>query len=117
VSIPGPHIRLQLPFDDDYVPYLFKKIRGGIFSIPDHVSTDAADLVKSMLRVDPLNRITIDGIRDHAWFKIDCPEYLFPAADEEEVGDFDDMAVKEVGCTPVVQIVCSCAAPCLNATR
>eukprot|EP00038_Savillea_parva_P006615 m.164795 g.164795 ORF g.164795 m.164795 type:complete len:506 (+) comp12472_c0_seq1:307-1824(+) len=86
----------KLPFDDDYVPYLFKKIRGGIFTIPDHVSSDAADLVKSMLRVDPLNRITIDGIRDHPWFKKDLPEYLFPAADEQEDADFDDAAVKEV---------------------
>mmetsp|Transcript_27383 Transcript_27383/g.71828 ORF Transcript_27383/g.71828 Transcript_27383/m.71828 type:complete len:507 (-) Transcript_27383:150-1670(-) len=86
----------KLPFDDDYVPYLFKKIRGGIFTIPDHVSGDATDLVTSMLRVDPLNRITIDGIREHPWFKIDLPEYLFPTADEEEGAEFDDAAVKEV---------------------
>lgn len=79
------------------MPYLFKKIRGGIFTIPDHVSPDAADLVKSMLRVDPLNRNTIEGIRVHPWFKIGLPEYLFPGVDEGEVGKFDDAAVKEVG--------------------
>jgi serine/threonine protein kinase len=86
----------KLPFDDDYVPYLFKKIRGGIYTIPDHVSPDAADLVRSMLKVDPLNRITIDGIREHRWFRVDLPDYLFPADDDEDGTTFDDAAVKEV---------------------
>lgn len=86
----------KLPFDDDYVPYLFKKIRGGIYTIPDHVSPDAADLVRQMLRVDPLNRITIDGIREHRWFRVDLPDYLFPADDDEDGTTFDDAAVKEV---------------------
>lgn len=75
--------------------YLFKKIRGGIYTIPDHVSEDAADLVRSMLRVDPVQRITIVDIRGHPWFREALPEYLFPAADDESA-EFDDAAVKEV---------------------
>jgi len=87
----------KLPFDDDYVPYLFKKIRGGIFTIPPHLSPEAKDLVSSMLRVDPLQRITIDEIRVHGWFCVGLPEYLFPVIGAEDDGsEFDDSAVKEV---------------------
>lgn len=33
------------------------------------ISNDAKDLIKQMLTVDPLYRITLDGILDHPWIK------------------------------------------------
>jgi serine/threonine protein kinase len=53
----------QLPFDDDHLPTLFKKIKKGVFLIPQHVSTAASDLLKRMLTVDPVERITVAQIR------------------------------------------------------
>lgn len=86
----------KLPFDDDYVPYLFKKIKGGVFSIPSYLSEGAKDLTTAMLRVDPLERITIQQIREHPWFVLDLPEYLLPDDSEEDEAEFDEPAVAEI---------------------
>lgn len=86
----------KLPFDDDYVPYLFKKIKGGIFSIPSHLSEDSKDILTSMLRVDPLQRITIAQIRKKPWFMKDLPEYLFPLHTKSQDQEFDEAAVTEI---------------------
>lgn len=66
----------KLPFDDDYIPNLFKKISQGKFSLPSYLSLDAKDLISRMLIVNPVQRITINDIRKHPWFKKDLPSYL-----------------------------------------
>eukprot|EP01100_Stratorugosa_tubuloviscum_P009881 TRINITY_DN4178_c0_g1_i2.p1 TRINITY_DN4178_c0_g1~~TRINITY_DN4178_c0_g1_i2.p1 ORF type:complete len:459 (+),score=197.97 TRINITY_DN4178_c0_g1_i2:175-1551(+) len=66
----------RLPFDDEYIPNLFKKIREGVYVVPDFVSPECKDLIASMLVVDPLKRTTIEEIRDHPWFKKNLPNYL-----------------------------------------
>ena len=53
----------SLPFDDENIPNLFKKIKGGIYNLPSHLSSGARDLIPRMLLVDPLKRITIPEIR------------------------------------------------------
>lgn len=52
-----------LPFDDDHVPTLFKKICDGIFYTPQHLNPSVASLLKHMLQVDPMKRATIKDIR------------------------------------------------------
>lgn len=66
----------KLPFDDEYIPSLFKKIREGVFVIPDFISPSCADIIRQMLIVDPLKRITIAEIRQHPWFEVRLPKYL-----------------------------------------
>jgi carbon catabolite-derepressing protein kinase len=68
----------QLPFDDDHIPTLFKKINSGVFRLPSFLSSTAKDLLSSMLTVDPLKRITIPEIRKNSWFAKDLPAYLSP---------------------------------------
>ncbi|NP_001169676.1 uncharacterized protein [Zea mays] len=65
-----------LPFDDENILELFYKIKGGIYILPSHLSLSARDLISRMLVVDPMKRITIHGIREHVWFKIQLPRYL-----------------------------------------
>ncbi len=67
----------SLPFDDENIPNLFKKIKGGIYNLPSHLSPGARDLIPRMLLVDPLKRITIPEIRC-AWrgAKSDPPDGL-----------------------------------------
>ncbi|KAA8540991.1 hypothetical protein F0562_024871 [Nyssa sinensis] len=65
-----------LPFDDENIPNLFKKIKGGIYTLPSHLSAGARDLIPRMLLVDPMKRITIPEIRQHHWFKAHLPRYL-----------------------------------------
>ena len=59
-----------LPFDEGTIPQLFKKITGGDYTVPKHVTPDAGDLLKRLLCVDPLSRITIPQLRDHPWFQV-----------------------------------------------
>ncbi|KAJ0393091.1 hypothetical protein P43SY_004485 [Pythium insidiosum] len=66
----------SLPFDDESIPNLFKKIRGGMYTLPSHLSELARDLIPRMLVVDPMKRITIPEIRQHPWFQQDLPPYL-----------------------------------------
>jgi len=66
----------SLPFDDENIRNLFRKIKGGIYTIPSYISKNAQDLIRRMLVVDPMRRITIDQIRNHSWFKTSLPRYL-----------------------------------------
>ncbi|XP_078263446.1 5'-AMP-activated protein kinase catalytic subunit alpha-2 isoform X2 [Rhinoraja longicauda] len=85
-----------LPFDDEHVPTLFKKIRGGVFYIPDYLNRSVANFLMHMLQVDPLKRATIKDIREHEWFKRDLPTYLFPEDPAYDSNIIEEDAVKEV---------------------
>lgn len=66
----------RLPFDDDSIPVLFKNISNGIYTLPKFLSEGASSLIKRMLIVNPLNRITIQEIIQDDWFKVGIPDYL-----------------------------------------
>lgn len=66
----------KLPFDEDSISLLFEKIKNATFTIPDYVSSYAKDLILKILQVDPLNRATIQDIKNHEWFLKDLPDYL-----------------------------------------
>mmetsp|Transcript_15886 Transcript_15886/g.37471 ORF Transcript_15886/g.37471 Transcript_15886/m.37471 type:complete len:521 (-) Transcript_15886:77-1639(-) len=66
----------SLPFDDENVPNLFRKIKHGNFTLPGHLSSEAKDLIVQMLVVDPVRRITFAQIKKHSWFMRDLPDYL-----------------------------------------
>uniref|UniRef100_A0A8C9HFT3 5'-AMP-activated protein kinase catalytic subunit alpha-1 n=1 Tax=Piliocolobus tephrosceles TaxID=591936 RepID=A0A8C9HFT3_9PRIM len=85
-----------LPFDDDHVPTLFKKICDGIFYTPQYLNPSVITLLKHMLQVDPMKRATIKDIREHEWFKQDLPKYLFPEDPSYSSTMIDDEALKEV---------------------
>ncbi|KAJ5472756.1 hypothetical protein N7530_006757 [Penicillium desertorum] len=72
----------RLPFDDDYIPALFKKIAAGTFHIPGYISSGAARLIRAMLQVHPVHRITIPEIRLDPWFTKNLPQYLEPPREE-----------------------------------
>lgn len=68
----------RLPFDDDFIPALFKKISNGVYTLPNYLSPGAKSLLTRMLVVNPLNRITIHEIMEDEWFKQGIEEYLLP---------------------------------------
>lgn len=51
---------------------LADQIRTGVFDLShknwDKVSDEAKDLIRGLLKVDPAQRLTIDGCRQHPWF-------------------------------------------------
>lgn len=68
----------RLPFDDEFIPALFKKISNGVYTLPNYLSQGAKNLLTRMLVVNPLNRITIHEIMEDEWFKQDIEDYLLP---------------------------------------
>ncbi|KRZ29397.1 5'-AMP-activated protein kinase catalytic subunit alpha-2, partial [Trichinella pseudospiralis] len=85
-----------LPFDDEHVPSLFRKIKAGQFPIPSYLDDSVVDLLLRMLQVDPMKRATIKDIVAHDWFKKDLPAYLFPPLNEQEASIVDMEAVREL---------------------
>ena len=53
----------NLPFDDENIPSLFKKIKSGTYAVPGFLSPSARDLISKMLVVNPLKRINITAVR------------------------------------------------------
>lgn len=82
----------RLPFDDESIPALFKKISNGVYTLPHDLSSGAKNLLTRMLVVNPLNRITIHEIMEDEWFSVDLPDYLkHSAMVEDRVLTTDDI--------------------------
>eukprot|EP00601_Ochromonadales_sp_CCMP2298_P010920 CAMPEP_0173249996 /NCGR_PEP_ID=MMETSP1142-20121109/19344_1 /TAXON_ID=483371 /ORGANISM="non described non described, Strain CCMP2298" /LENGTH=662 /DNA_ID=CAMNT_0014182715 /DNA_START=241 /DNA_END=2229 /DNA_ORIENTATION=+ len=99
-----------LPFDDESIPNLFKKIKSGMYSLPSHLSQSARELILRMLVVDPIKRITIAEVRQHPWYQHKLPAYLMLPPEMIETSEryVDDEIVARVcqlplpGLTPAV---------------
>lgn len=79
-QIPNPGVILfallcgHLPFDDDNMKELYKKIANGTYKTPDHVPTsklqfniDARHLINRLITVDPKKRATLKEVLQHPW--------------------------------------------------
>lgn len=55
----------HLPFDDSNIRNLLMKVQTGKFNMPSNLSNSAKDLIWSMLRVDPNERIKTEDIVNH----------------------------------------------------
>ncbi|KFK27027.1 hypothetical protein AALP_AA8G324700 [Arabis alpina] len=58
-----------LPFQDDNLVNMYRKIYRGDFKCPGWLSSDARRLVTKLLDPNPNTRITIDKVMDSSWFK------------------------------------------------
>ncbi|KAE8247366.1 hypothetical protein A4X06_0g4511, partial [Tilletia controversa] len=57
-----------LPFDDDDEDIMRLKILQGDYDIPEDLSDDARDLIRSILKQNPVERLGIRAILSHPWF-------------------------------------------------
>ena len=57
----------HLPFQGAGDTELKRKIMRGNFSLPDHISSDARELLRAMLCTDPHRRISLESIKEHPW--------------------------------------------------
>jgi len=60
----------QYPFHDTVASQLFGKIRRGHYTMPENVSSQARCLVRSLLRTEPTERLTVFEAAKHPWFNI-----------------------------------------------
>jgi 5'-AMP-activated protein kinase, catalytic alpha subunit len=49
-----------LPFEDKQTNNLYKKIMGGQFEYPNHISEKSKDLISNLLDINPLTRYNIE---------------------------------------------------------
>ncbi|XP_032942368.1 maternal embryonic leucine zipper kinase [Catharus ustulatus] len=56
-----------LPFDDDNVMAVYRKIMRGKYSTPKWLSPSSTLLLDQMLQVDPKKRITVQHLLSHPW--------------------------------------------------
>ncbi|XP_039614223.1 maternal embryonic leucine zipper kinase [Polypterus senegalus] len=56
-----------LPFDDDNVMVLYRKITRGKYEIPCWLSPGCVTLLDQMMQVDPKKRITVRQLLNHPW--------------------------------------------------
>ncbi|XP_047280149.1 maternal embryonic leucine zipper kinase isoform X13 [Homo sapiens] len=64
-----------LPFDDDNVMALYKKIMRGKYDVPKWLSPSSILLLQQMLQVDPKKRISMKNLLNHPWIMQD---YNYP---------------------------------------
>ncbi|KGL97496.1 Maternal embryonic leucine zipper kinase [Charadrius vociferus] len=56
-----------LPFDDNSLVAIYRKITRGKYSIPKWLSPGSTLLINQMLQVDPKKRITVKHLLNHPW--------------------------------------------------
>jgi serine/threonine protein kinase len=59
----------KFPWYDPDMLVLFQKIQKEPLTLPSHLSDNLKDLLSKLLDKDPLHRITIPNIVNHAWFR------------------------------------------------
>ncbi|KAL4303818.1 hypothetical protein GQ457_10G002480 [Hibiscus cannabinus] len=65
-----------LPFQDDNLINMYKKIYRGDFKCPPWFSPEARRLITKLLDPNPKTRITISKIMDSSWFKKSTPKVV-----------------------------------------
>ena len=90
----------ELPFYDNDLSRLYKKIGEGKYTIPKDkknlVGKYAIDLINKLLEKDPKKRIKINEIMEHTWFKKGNNVFYKGINNEEIIIPIDDDIVDEI---------------------
>ena len=68
----------KLPFEADSTHLLYKKIRQGLPSLPEHLSQPARTLLMGMLQVDPEQRMSLPQAPVPTAAAADTPHHIPP---------------------------------------
>uniref|UniRef100_A0A5B6ZW74 non-specific serine/threonine protein kinase n=2 Tax=Davidia involucrata TaxID=16924 RepID=A0A5B6ZW74_DAVIN len=82
-----------LPFQDDNLVAMYRKIYRGDFKCPPWFSSEARRLITKLLDPNPNTRITVEKIMDSPWFKKSVPKSV---KTKEELG-FEAVNFEDVG--------------------
>mmetsp|Transcript_7881 Transcript_7881/g.35063 ORF Transcript_7881/g.35063 Transcript_7881/m.35063 type:complete len:118 (+) Transcript_7881:1473-1826(+) len=59
----------KIPFEAEGMLELFKKIREGVYTVPDFVDEEAKDLIRQMLNMNASERISVREVLKHPWLQ------------------------------------------------
>lgn len=86
-----------LPFDGESIPQLLRAVKVGRFSIPKWVDPRAQDLLRSMMRLNPADRVSIAAIEAHPWVATGSDQTLAGAPSASSHGGASCPAIRQVG--------------------
>ncbi|KAF5725870.1 CBL-interacting protein kinase 9 [Tripterygium wilfordii] len=72
-----------LPFQDENIVAMYRKIYRGDFKCPPWFSSEARRLITKLLDPNPNNRITIAKVMSSSWFKKSVPKSMISKAEME----------------------------------
>ncbi|KAH6819212.1 SOS3-interacting protein 3 [Perilla frutescens var. frutescens] len=81
-----------LPFQDDNIVAMYRRIYRGDFKCPPWLSPEARKLITKMLDPNPSSRISIAKIMESSWFKKSLPKRL-RAKEEQEFAVMDALSL------------------------
>ena len=83
-----------LPFQDDNIVAMYRKIYRGDFKCPPWFSSEARRLITKLLDPNPMTRITIAKIMDSSWFKKSAPKSIL-TKEEQEFQEYEKSPFKQ----------------------
>ncbi|KAM1046458.1 hypothetical protein ACFX13_026533 [Malus domestica] len=84
-----------LPFQDDNLVAMYRKIYRGDFKCPPWFSSEARRLVTKLLDPNPSTRITISKVMDSSWFKKSIPKVVLTKQEQEFDEPSDKITAKQ----------------------
>jgi serine/threonine protein kinase len=63
----------ELPWNTQNATLMSQQIVRGMYTIPYPISRECRDLISSMMKVDPRDRLTIEQVLNHPWLKTSWP--------------------------------------------
>ncbi|KAM9138430.1 maternal embryonic leucine zipper kinase isoform 2-T2 [Pangshura tecta] len=84
-----------LPFDDENVMVLYRKIMRGKYEVPKWLSASSILLLHQMLQVDPKKRITVKHLLNHPWLMQDY-SYAVQWQSKYPLGHLDEDCIIEL---------------------
>ncbi|TQD86116.1 hypothetical protein C1H46_028289 [Malus baccata] len=84
-----------LPFQDDNLVAMYRKIYRGDFKCPPWFSSEARRLVTKLLDPNPSTRITISKVMDSSWFKKSIPKVVLTKQEQEFDEPSDKVTAKQ----------------------
>ena len=56
---------------------MMERILSGEYSMPGYLSPSCASLIRGMLTIDPVERLTMEDVMRHPWVRCDLPTDCF----------------------------------------
>ena len=57
----------EMPFQDENIAVILKQINNADYTLPENISSDAADLIHGLLRRNPEERLSMAQVEAHPW--------------------------------------------------
>ncbi|XP_053546085.1 serine/threonine-protein kinase SIK2 [Bombina bombina] len=88
-----------LPFDGPTLPILRQRVLEGRFRIPYFMSEDCEHLIRRMLVLEPVKRLSIAQIKEHKWMLAEVPVHrpiLYSQGQEKEtsLGEYNEQVLR-----------------------